>query len=135
MLMYPLQEAVDLLTSKLNAAKKSMDETVEDLEFLREQSTVMEVNFARVHNVRGAGPLFLPSRPFASCATYSAVTVYMRSHRTGGCGVLVLPLFTLLLAQLCTLLAATAVAATYGPLIFLSSSSGLYSRGRSPHDR
>jgi hypothetical protein len=77
MLMYPLQEAVDLLTSKLNAAKKSMDETVEDLEFLREQATVMEVNFARVHNVRGAGPLFLPSRPFASCATYSAVTVYM----------------------------------------------------------
>ncbi|GFZ49218.1 hypothetical protein JCM24511_06968 [Saitozyma sp. JCM 24511] len=50
MLMYPLQEAVDLLTSKLNAAKKSMEETVEDLEFLREQATVMEVNFARVHN-------------------------------------------------------------------------------------
>ncbi|WRT64978.1 uncharacterized protein IL334_001919 [Kwoniella shivajii] len=50
MLMYPLQEAIDLLTSKLSTAKKSHEETVEDLEFLREQVTVMEVNFARVHN-------------------------------------------------------------------------------------
>ncbi|CAD6565442.1 MAG: hypothetical protein TREMPRED_001284 [Tremellales sp. Tagirdzhanova-0007] len=50
MLLYPLQEAIDLLTSKLGAAKKSLEETVEDLEFLREQVTVMEVNFARVHN-------------------------------------------------------------------------------------
>lgn len=51
MLMYPLQEAVDLLTSKLGIAKKSLGETVEDLEWIREQVTVMEVNFARVHNV------------------------------------------------------------------------------------
>ncbi|WWC87091.1 uncharacterized protein L201_001977 [Kwoniella dendrophila CBS 6074] len=50
MLMYPLQEAIDLLTNKLSTAKKSHEETVEDLEFLREQITVMEVNFARVHN-------------------------------------------------------------------------------------
>ncbi|WWD22147.1 hypothetical protein CI109_106636 [Kwoniella shandongensis] len=50
MLMYPLQEAIDLLTSKLSGAKKSHEETVEDLEWLREQITVMEVNFARVHN-------------------------------------------------------------------------------------
>ena len=55
MLLYPLQEAIDLLTSKLGAAKKSLEETVEDLEFLREQVTVMEVNFARVHNVRVNG--------------------------------------------------------------------------------
>lgn len=54
MLLYPLQEAVDLLTSKLAVAKKSLEETVEDLEWLREQVTVMEVNFARVHNVRGS---------------------------------------------------------------------------------
>ncbi|WWD00356.1 hypothetical protein V866_007268 [Kwoniella sp. B9012] len=50
MLMYPLQEAIELLTNKLSTAKKSHEETVEDLEFLREQITVMEVNFARVHN-------------------------------------------------------------------------------------
>nr|XP_018265714.1 prefoldin subunit [Kwoniella dejecticola CBS 10117]OBR87872.1 prefoldin subunit [Kwoniella dejecticola CBS 10117] len=50
MLMYPLQEAIDLLSNKLQTAKKSHEETVEDLEFLREQITVMEVNFARVHN-------------------------------------------------------------------------------------
>jgi hypothetical protein len=51
MLLYPLQEAVDLLEVRLKAAKKSLEETIEDLEWLREQVTVMEVNFARVHNV------------------------------------------------------------------------------------
>lgn len=52
MLLYPLQEAIDLLAAKLASAKKSLEETIEDLEWLREQVTVMEVNFARVHNVR-----------------------------------------------------------------------------------
>lgn len=51
MLLYPLQEAAELLTSKLASAKKQLEETVEDLEWIREQVTVMEVNFARVHNV------------------------------------------------------------------------------------
>lgn len=51
MLLYPLQEAIDLLQAKLDGAKKSLEETIEDLEWLREQVTVMEVNFARVHNV------------------------------------------------------------------------------------
>jgi hypothetical protein len=84
MLMYPLQEAVDLLTSKLNAAKKSMDETVEDLEFLREQATVMEVNFARVHNVRAADSLFPPSPPHSSYATRNTSTSHhMRSRWSG----------------------------------------------------
>ena len=45
-----LQEAVDLLTSKLSTAQTSLDNTVEDLEFLREQLTIMEVNTARVYN-------------------------------------------------------------------------------------
>lgn len=53
MLTYPLEEAIELLSGKLATAKKSMVETVEDLEWLREQATVMEVNFARVHNVCG----------------------------------------------------------------------------------
>jgi hypothetical protein len=52
MLLYPLQEAIDLLSGKLASAKKNLSETIEDLEWLREQATVMEVNFARVHNVR-----------------------------------------------------------------------------------
>ena len=51
MLMYPLEEAITLLSGKLVAAKRNLEETIEDLEWLREQSTVMEVNFARVHNV------------------------------------------------------------------------------------
>ncbi|ORY27807.1 Prefoldin subunit-domain-containing protein [Naematelia encephala] len=50
MLLYPLDEANELLSTKLAAAKKSLEETVEDLEWLREQVTVMDVNFARVHN-------------------------------------------------------------------------------------
>ncbi|KAL7424582.1 hypothetical protein Q5752_000266 [Cryptotrichosporon argae] len=50
MLLYPLAEAAALLDGKLAAALKSLDEVVEDLEWIREQVTVMEVNFARVHN-------------------------------------------------------------------------------------
>jgi hypothetical protein len=51
MLMYPLPEAAELLSTKLSGAKKNLTEVVEDLEWIREQVTVMEVNFARVHNV------------------------------------------------------------------------------------
>lgn len=50
MLLYPLAEAITLLAQKLGVAKRSLRNTQEDLEFLREQVTVMEVNFARVHN-------------------------------------------------------------------------------------
>ncbi|KAG7531043.1 hypothetical protein FFLO_04598 [Filobasidium floriforme] len=55
MLMYPLGEAVLLLSEKLSTAKKNLNNIKEDLEFLREQVTVMEVNFARVHNVSLSG--------------------------------------------------------------------------------
>ena len=50
MLEYPLDEARDLLTEKLSKAKQSLKEVNEDLEFLREQITTMEVNTARVYN-------------------------------------------------------------------------------------
>ncbi|KAF9023826.1 Prefoldin, subunit 3 [Hymenopellis radicata] len=50
MLSYPIPEAIELLKSKLSAAEKSLANTIEDLEFLREQLTVMEVNIARVYN-------------------------------------------------------------------------------------
>ncbi|KIS68496.1 uncharacterized protein UMAG_10576 [Mycosarcoma maydis] len=50
MLEYPLDEAISLLTSKLNGAEKSLTTSKEDLDFLREQITIMEVNTARVHN-------------------------------------------------------------------------------------
>lgn len=51
MLLYPIPEAIELLSSKLKSANQSLTETIEDLEWLKEQVTVMEVNFARVHNV------------------------------------------------------------------------------------
>ncbi|KAI8365929.1 Prefoldin subunit-domain-containing protein [Radiomyces spectabilis] len=50
MLEYSFAEATDLLTSKLTTAKSSLKDTVEDLLFLRDQITTMEVNIARVYN-------------------------------------------------------------------------------------
>jgi hypothetical protein len=43
MLSYKLPEAVALLRSKLDGAQTTLSNTDEDLEFLREQITVMEV--------------------------------------------------------------------------------------------
>ncbi|KAJ1998669.1 hypothetical protein GGI04_000290 [Coemansia thaxteri] len=50
MLEYSLDEAQDLLAGKLAIAKGNLKETIEDLEFLRDQITTMEVNTARVYN-------------------------------------------------------------------------------------
>jgi hypothetical protein len=50
MLSYPLEEAVTLLSAKLNSAQENLKAIISDLEFLREQITVMEVNTARVYN-------------------------------------------------------------------------------------
>lgn len=50
MLSYKLPAAIELLRSKHEAAEKSLAGVIEDLEFLREQITVMEVNTARVYN-------------------------------------------------------------------------------------
>jgi hypothetical protein len=50
MLSYSLPAAQSLLRSKLALAETSLRTSIEDLEFLREQVTVMEVNTARVYN-------------------------------------------------------------------------------------
>ncbi|KAK4611689.1 Prefoldin subunit 3 [Fulvia fulva] len=50
MLAYPLAEAESLLDGKLEAAKGSLANCEEDLDFLREQITTMEVATARVYN-------------------------------------------------------------------------------------
>jgi len=50
MLSYPVDEAEELLTTKLATAQKSHNNCEEDLEFLREQITTMEVAIARVYN-------------------------------------------------------------------------------------
>ncbi|KAJ2161601.1 hypothetical protein GGF46_001371 [Coemansia sp. RSA 552] len=50
MLEYKLDEAQELLSSKLAVAQNSLKNTIEDLEFLRDQITTMEVNVARVYN-------------------------------------------------------------------------------------
>ncbi|KAG0206388.1 peptide chain release factor 1 [Mortierella sp. GBA30] len=50
MLEYPVEEAAELLASKLAAALKTLNNTDEDLAYLRDQITTMEVNTARVYN-------------------------------------------------------------------------------------
>ena len=50
MLSYKIPEAISLLKAKLESAEGNLTNVVEDLEFLREQITVMEVNTARVYN-------------------------------------------------------------------------------------
>ncbi|KAI6856144.1 hypothetical protein KC318_g22263 [Hortaea werneckii] len=50
MLSYPLPEAEALLQEKLDAAQASFSNCEEDLDFLREQITTMEVATARVYN-------------------------------------------------------------------------------------
>lgn len=50
MLSYDIDEAIEMLRDKLEVAKKNMDAANEDLGFLRDQITTMEVNTARVHN-------------------------------------------------------------------------------------
>ncbi|PCH42934.1 Prefoldin subunit 3 [Wolfiporia cocos MD-104 SS10] len=50
MLSYRLPTAILLLRSKLEAAEGTLASVIEDLEFLREQTTIMEVNTARVYN-------------------------------------------------------------------------------------
>ncbi|KAI5801414.1 prefoldin subunit 3 [Peziza echinospora] len=50
MLSYPIDEAEELLVGKLSAAKGSLDNCEEDLDFLRQQITTLEVNTARLYN-------------------------------------------------------------------------------------
>ncbi|CAJ0752889.1 10115_t:CDS:2 [Entrophospora sp. SA101] len=50
MLEYSLQEAKELIKSKLLTAENSLKNLSEDLEFLREQVTTIEVNTARIYN-------------------------------------------------------------------------------------
>lgn len=50
MLSYKLPEAIELLRSKQDMAEKNLTTVVDDLEYLKEQVTIMEVNIARVYN-------------------------------------------------------------------------------------
>ncbi|KAG4026303.1 hypothetical protein MFRU_042g00320 [Monilinia fructicola] len=50
MLSYPIDEAEELLSKRLAVAKQSFANCEEDLDFLREQITTMEVATARVYN-------------------------------------------------------------------------------------
>jgi len=50
MLSYPIDEAEELLKGKLEVAESSAEGCEEDLDFLREQITTLEVATARVYN-------------------------------------------------------------------------------------
>ena len=47
---YKMDEAKTLLNQNLNNAKVQVKKNVEDLEFIKDQITVCEVNIARVYN-------------------------------------------------------------------------------------
>lgn len=50
MLSYKIPEAIELLRSKLKVAEDNVSSLTLDLEYLKEQTTIMEVNTARVFN-------------------------------------------------------------------------------------
>lgn len=50
MLEYPIDEAIEMLTDRLEKTKKSKLITLEDIDYLRGNITTMEVNTARVYN-------------------------------------------------------------------------------------
>lgn len=50
MLEYPLDEAITLLDDRLKSNRKQLGLVKEDLEFLKENITTMEVNTARLYN-------------------------------------------------------------------------------------
>lgn len=50
MLEYPLDEAVDLLQERLTRNTQQLELVNEDLDFLKENITTMEVNTARLYN-------------------------------------------------------------------------------------
>ena len=94
MLTYPLQEAIEMLSEKLASAQKSLSETVEDLEWIKEQVTVMEVNFARVHNVSNVaqhvGPLHYATWTFipSCCPLYEVLKLtWLVSGTFSGVGI------------------------------------------------
>ena len=50
MLSYKIPKAIELLRSKLSVAEQNLTNLDADLEYLKEQITIMEVNTARVFN-------------------------------------------------------------------------------------
>lgn len=50
MLSYKIPEAIALLDNKLKLAETSYKNSNEDLEFIREQTTITDVNTARIWN-------------------------------------------------------------------------------------
>ncbi|XP_059147144.1 prefoldin subunit 3-like [Physella acuta] len=50
MLEYDINEADDVLMKNLDAAKKSLGQVEDDLLYIRDQMTTLEVNMARVYN-------------------------------------------------------------------------------------
>ncbi|KAG5519743.1 hypothetical protein PMAC_000016 [Pneumocystis sp. 'macacae'] len=47
---YPVPEAIEFLMSRISSAKISLKKYEEDLEFIRENITILEVNIARIYN-------------------------------------------------------------------------------------
>ena len=53
MLEYPIEEAAALLQKNLSAAKQSLQEVGEDLEFISDQCTIVEVGILQTNFILG----------------------------------------------------------------------------------
>ena len=52
MVEYPIEEAIALLTKNFSSAEINLKELNVDIEFLKDQITITEVNIARIHNYK-----------------------------------------------------------------------------------
>jgi len=84
MLAYPLDEAEQLLDSKLKAAKQSLANCEEDLDFLREQITVSAHNICAIsgHCADCCRPWRSPSRECTTGTSYKSAR--RRRRKRGG---------------------------------------------------
>ena len=50
MVEYPIDEASEMLKQKIDQVNSNLEKANEDLSFIREQITTVEVNLARIYN-------------------------------------------------------------------------------------
>lgn len=85
MLAYPMEEAAELLSSKLEGAKQKMSDCQEDIDFLREQITVRYISFFQ-SLPRLTRTLCLQTLEVATARVYNWDVTERRKEREAGGG-------------------------------------------------
>jgi hypothetical protein len=73
MLEYSLQEAKELLENKLSTAEDSLKTLLEDLEFLREQVTTIEVSILLNIEIKVINNIFFINEILITCYYYVTI--------------------------------------------------------------